>query len=357
LAFLFSASYLKAEVSSSSPYFYVLKQLESLKFGLVALLLTYFIPTKFWFKASLFGLIIAVLLLYMALTETFGIKAMGAYRWVKILDYRFQPSEFSKLALILFLARFLARHGELTKGLSYGFLPSLIFMAFFGFLIILEKDLGGAIVLAILILGMNLVSELKIRYFVIFTVLLGISFWVLVMSQEYRISRIDGWLDPFRDPQGAGYPILHSFYAFARGGIFGVGPGASVEKQFYIPEVHTDYIFSVVGEELGLVGVIFVAGLFLFFTARGFMIAKAATKLSDYYLAIGATLIISIPAFINMGVTLSIWPAKGLPLPFFSYGGSNLFFNLAAVGFLLNIAANSTYEAGKLKEDGHGKHP
>jgi cell division protein FtsW len=238
----------------------------------------------------------------------------------------------------MFMAWSLARCGEMAKDFWYGFMPHLMILVVFGLLIVLEKDLGGAIIIAVLIIALCFLSGLPKIYFVIFTLFLGLCTWYYITSYGYRLDRISGWLDPFADPQGKGYVIIHSFYAFANGGIFGVGPGQSLEKLFFIPEVHTDYVFAVVGEEMGLVGVILVSGLFLGFAYRGFMIGKAATNLYDYYLACGAAMIITLPAFVNIGVALSIWPSKGLALPFFSYGGSNMLVSCMAVGLLINVA-------------------
>ena len=174
-----------------------------------------------------------------------------------------------------------------------------------------------------------------------FFAVLSLSTFYFIHNYGYRLDRISGWLDPYADPQGKGYVIIHSFYAFANGGIFGAGPGQSLEKLFFIPEVHTDYVFAVVGEEMGLVGVVLISGLFLALAVRGFKIATSATTLFDFYLASGASMMIVFPAFVNICVALSILPAKGLALPFFSFGGSNMVASCMAIGLLLNCAKRS----------------
>ncbi|MDR1037428.1 MAG: putative lipid II flippase FtsW [Deltaproteobacteria bacterium] len=341
LAVLLSASYLKAELYQKTPYFYFNSQCSRLAIGAVMAFAAFAVPVRFWmrFAPLIGGLTVGLLLL--PFVPGFQYMAMGASRWIQVAGVSVQPSEFAKVGIVVYMAWSLSNKGELARGFWYGFFTHTLVIAVFAGLIILERDLGGAIVACLIMAGMIFASGLRWRYIALYAGLIAVASWQFVMSYGYRVARIRGWLDPQADPYGAGYVILHSFSAFANGGILGMGPGEGLEKQFFIPEIHTDYIFAVVGEELGFAGVTLVAGLFLFFALRGLYIAKAAPRLPQYYLAVGATLAVAGPAFINMAVALSLVPAKGLALPFFSHGGSNLVSCLVCAGLLLRVAADS----------------
>jgi cell division protein FtsW len=340
MAVLLSASYLKAELYQSSPYYYFNSQMERLVVGLVAGVIAFLVPVRFWMRVGPLAGVWVVLLLILPFIPGFQAKAMGATRWISFMGVSFQPSEFAKCGIVVYMTWSLASKGELARGFWYGFVTHSLVIAVFGGLIILERDLGGAAVVCVIIAGMSFASGLRWAYISLYAGILTLATWQFIAYYSYRMARIRGWLDPWADPSGAGYVILHSFYAFANGGLFGVGPGEGLEKQFFIPEIHTDYIFTVVGEELGFFGVLFVAGLFLAYAFRGLRIARAAPGLPGYYLALGATLAVAVPAFINMGVALSLWPSKGLALPFFSHGGSSLVSSLIMTGLLLRVAAD-----------------
>ncbi|MDR2460893.1 MAG: putative lipid II flippase FtsW [Deltaproteobacteria bacterium] len=344
-ATLLSASYLKGGVSASGDhYFFFHKQAGKLILGAVLMFIIYKLPTSLWMDLWYLVVGLSVLLLIMSFVPIFQITAMGASRWIRVGPVTLQPSEVARIGVVVYMAHSLSRKGELAKEFFYGFTPHLLVLIIFGSLIVLQTDLGGAIIIAGIIMALTLVSGLKKIYLFLFGAVVSGICTFLIYSIGYRVNRIRGWLDPEADPLGVGYPILHSFYAFANGGIFGMGPGQGLEKQLYIPEIHTDYIFAVVGEEFGFFGVIFVSGLFLFLVYRGLMIARAATKLPDFYLAVGATMVVGLPAFVNMGVALSLWPAKGLALPFFSYGGTNLVVSMCAVAILLQVARQGSLD-------------
>jgi cell division protein FtsW len=340
LAVLLSASYLKAELYEDTPYYYLNSQALRLAIGAGLGFAAFMVPVRFWMWAAPAVGALTLGLLLLPFVPGFQYQAMGASRWIQIGGLSVQPSEFAKAGIVVYMAWSLANKGELARGFWYGFFTHTVVIAVFAGLIILERDLGGALVACVIMAGMIFASGLKWRYIALYAGLIAAASWQFVLSYGYRVARIRGWLDPWADPYGAGYVILHSFYAFANGGLFGLGPGEGLEKQFFIPEIHTDYIFAVVGEELGFAGVALVAGLFLAFALRGLFIAKAAPRLPHYYIAIGATLAVAVPAFINMAVALSIVPAKGLALPFFSHGGSSLVSCLVCTGLLLRVAAD-----------------
>ncbi|MDR3153615.1 MAG: FtsW/RodA/SpoVE family cell cycle protein [Deltaproteobacteria bacterium] len=358
LATLLSASYLRAELYESSPYYYFRNQSVRLAIGAFCCLAAFMVPIRLWMRIGPAVGVLTVILLLLPFLPGFQEEAMGATRWAKIIWVKIQPSEFAKAGIVIYMAWSLANKGELARGFWYGFVTHTLVIMVFAGLIVLERDLGGAVVACLIIGGMSFASGLRWSYVSLYAGTVALAAWQFVLAQGYRMARIRGWLDPYADPQGAGYVILHSFYSFANGGIFGAGPGEGLEKQFFIPEIHTDYIFTVVGEELGLLGVLLVAGLFLAYAARGLGIARSAPGLPGYYIAVGATLAVCLPAFINMGVALSLWPAKGLALPFFSHGGSSLVSSLICTGLLLRVAADGWMDqdaAGAGAEAGAGE--
>lgn len=265
----------------------------------------------------------------------------GATRWIGIGPVTFQPSEAAKIAMIIFLSYSLEKKSQNIHRFSVGFLPHIIFMGIVASVILYQKDLGAAATIAAITWLMMFVAGVKLSY------LLGLVFAaapiaaMLVAGTEYRRRRILAFLNPWSDQYGSGFQIIQSFVAFNEGGWFGKGLGQGQQKLFYLPEAHTDFIFSVLGEELGLVGVLLVICLFCFFCYRGLKIALSAPDLFGRYLALGCTLLIGLEAVLNMGVVMGMLPTKGLTLPFISYGGSSLVMSLVAAGVLLNV---STYK-------------
>ncbi|MDR1395599.1 MAG: putative lipid II flippase FtsW, partial [Deltaproteobacteria bacterium] len=319
LVMLLSASYAPGE-AIGNPYFYIFRQLWHAGLGLIVMAVLWKVPYQFWLRMGPLILAVSIFLLILVLVPGFGITSGGATRWLAFASI--QPSELAKLAVVIYMAHFLSKKGELIHTLLHGFLPSFLVLCIFAVLILLEKDLGGALIILVLVMTSLFVAGVRIIYFGFAGLLAIPSVWGMINLFQYRLSRISAWMDPWSDPTKTGYSIIHSFYAFASGGLTGVGPGASTQKLNFLPKVHTDYIFSVVGEELGFIGVAAVAGLFFALCCRGFKIARLAKDLGGFYLAPGLTLVVVLPAFLNMGVALSLWPCKGLPLPFFSYGGS-----------------------------------
>jgi cell division protein FtsW len=345
LVMLFSASYAMGEIDRGDPYYYIYRQLKHAALGVVAMVALWKIPYQFWLRWANLIMALSVLLLIIVLIPGVGVSAGGATRWLPFLSV--QPSELAKLAVVVYVAKSLSQKGELADSFSHGFLPQFFIATIFVLLILWEKDLGGALIVMALVLSLLFVAGLRNIYFIILGAAAIPAVWGLISLFPYRLSRISAWYDPWSDPQNSGYSILHSFYAFANGGATGVGPGAGVQKLGFLPEVHTDYIFSVVGEELGFVGVFAVAFLFLGLCCRGLKIGLNARDLGGFYLAPGLTMVVTLPAFLNMGVALSIWPSKGLPLPFFSYGGSSLFVSCVALGILLNVAGQGRKAAAE----------
>ncbi|MDR0549324.1 MAG: putative lipid II flippase FtsW [Deltaproteobacteria bacterium] len=336
LVMLYSAGYSPGEKIKNDPYYFFNRQAAHSVLGFIVMLILWKIPYQFWLRFSNIIMGLSVLALIAVLIEGVGVTVGGATRWLPFLSI--QPSELAKLAVVIWVAKSLSQKGELVNTFRHGFLPAFLITLVFSILILKEKDLGGALIIVALVMGLLFVAGIKKIYFFIMGAASIPACWFMINLFRYRVSRISGWFDPWSDPQKSGYPILHSFFGFANGGLTGVGPGGSAQKLSFLPEVHTDYIFTVVGEELGFIGVFIVAFLFLLLCARGLKIAKMAKDLGGFFLAPGLIMVVVLPAFLNMGVALSLWPSKGLPLPFFSYGGSSYFISCVAIGILFNIA-------------------
>ncbi len=282
-------------------------------------------------------LLFSILLLVLLFTRL-GVSVKGAQRWLRIGPLNFQPSELAKLAIILYLAEFLSRKRKEIGRFTQGFLPPLIFLAPIVLLILLEPDLGTAILILMLFLIILFVSGVKLSYLASLF-LLGLSiFSFLIYRSPYQKARLLTFLHPWADSQGAGYQITQSLIALGSGGIFGRGLGQSRQKLFFLPEAHTDFIFSIIGEELGILGTLFLLSLFALFIYQGRRIAKNSKDDFGHLLATGITLLIGLEAILHIGVAIGFFPTKGTPLPFVSYGGSALVISLIAVGILLNIS-------------------
>ena len=305
-------------------------------FGIMALLMR--IDLDILRKAVWPVLGLCVLLLVAVLIPGVGKKVGGAARWLKIAGFTFQPAEFAKIALVLFMAHSLARKKERVKSFRYGFLPYMLILSVLLVLLLAQPDLGSALTLSVVVIAMMLVAGTRLSY------LFGIGLtalpflYFMIMNVDYRRRRILAFLDPWEDPSNTGFQIIQSWIAFGSGGAFGQGLGESKQKLFFLPEAHTDFIFSVIGEELGFIGVFVIAAMFMLLVLRGFRTSLNAPNEFGCYLAFGVTLLIGMQALINMAVVLGMVPTKGLALPFLSYGGTSLVTTLAAIGLLLNVS-------------------
>ncbi|TYO96093.1 cell division-specific peptidoglycan biosynthesis regulator FtsW [Geothermobacter ehrlichii] len=284
-------------------------------------------------------LLLCTLLLVVVFIPGVGVRAGGASRWIRLPFFSLQPSELAKLGLVVFMAHSLARKGEKIKTLKVGFLPYMVLLAVLLVLVLAQPDLGGAATMGVVALCLLLVAGSRWRHLFGVVVLALPFLYFLVMNVDYRRRRIMAFLNPWDDPTDTGFQIIQSWIAFGTGGWFGNGLGEGKQKLFFLPEAHTDFIFAVVGEELGFVGVVVTAALFLVLVLRGIRTAVHAPDEFGRYLAFGLTVLIGIEAFTNFAVVLGLLPTKGLALPFLSYGGTNLVCTLMEVGILLNISA------------------
>lgn len=287
---------------------------------------------------SRFFIFLGIVLLLLVLVPKFGVEVGGARRWFRIYKYGFQPAEMVKLGIIIYLADFLSRKAPYINKVLTVLLPLLIVCGTVMGLILLQPDLGTVIVIAALTFILLFSAGVKWPYIFSLAVISLPIFYLLVWNVPYRLNRIKIFLNPWQDPRGAGFQMIQSFLAFGSGGLFGVGLGMSRQKLFYLPEAHTDFIFSIIGEELGFIGTSSVILLFLVLIWQGMRIAFKAEDLFGRFLSLGIISMIALEVIINIGVSIGSLPTKGLTLPFISYGGSALIFHMIAIGILLNIA-------------------
>ena len=338
LVMVLSASQYFAQNKPYEDSFYFLKaQAKNAILGIVVMVLAMNINYQKYRKLVWPALIGAFLLMMLIALTSLGSSAKGAEQWLDLGFVRFQPSEIMKIALVLFLAKSLSERREMLSSFSKGFLPYLALIGVVCVAVALQ-DLGTAMVIAGTAFIMLYCSGTRPAHLMML-VGAGIAFFVfMVMLEPYRMNRLLGFMDPWSDPLGTGYQTIQSLLAIGSGGFTGVGLGAGGAKWLYLPERHTDFIFAVMAEETGLLGGAFLILLFMFFAWRGFNIAMKVQDSFGSLLAAGITIMISLQAFINIGIAVGALPVTGITLPFISYGGTSLVISLAAVGVLLNIS-------------------
>lgn len=338
LLMIYSASAMMAGDRFTSDYYYLKRQVVYLAGGLLVMGLCQRMDYHVLRKLVYPILIGALFLVALSYVPGFKSAASGAARWVKIGFIRFQPSEFAKLAVIVFMAYSLAKKGDRVKLFGVGVLPHLLIVGAVMVAVLGQKDLGAVLVIAAIVGIMMFVGGVRMVHLVSILLLSLPFLYFAVASVGYRRKRILAFLNPWSDRYGSGFQIIQSLVSFHQGGLTGKGLGAGQQKLFYLPEAHTDFIGAVIGEELGLMGVVFVIGLFVLFCCRGFKIAWNAPDLFGRYLALGITSFVAVQAVGNLGVVMGMFPNKGMVLPFISYGGSALVVLMASVGILLNIS-------------------
>jgi len=298
------------------------------------------IPLLFWKKIGPYLLLAGLFLLIMVLVPGIGRKVNGSMRWIGIGPFGLQISEFVKLATVIYMSGYLVRHQEEVRTSFTGFIKPMLLFGLVAILLLLEPDFGATTVIMITILGMMFLAGARLWQFILLVVLVGGALALLAISSPYRLIRLTTFLHPWADQFNTGYQLTQSLIAFGRGGFFGVGLGNSIQKLFYLPEAHTDFLFAVLSEELGIVGQLAVIGLFTCLVAKILSIGRLADSIDNKfaaYLAYGIGLWFGLQAMINIGVNAGILPTKGLTLPFMSYGGSSILLNCIAVAILLRI--------------------
>jgi len=281
---------------------------------------------------------VSLVMLLFVFVPGIGIEANGARRWLRLWPTTFQPSELAKVVTVIFLADYMDKNIHRMREFKYGIaIPAGVILVF-QTIIIMQPDFGAVISLSILTVFLLILGGARLRHIGLLILMSLPAIYILVFSSAYRMKRIMCFTDPWKDPFGCGFQLVQSFIAFGSGSFFGVGLGGSRQKLYFLPEVHTDFIFSIIGEELGLVGVFTVVGVFVWLFIKGIKLAERTDAPFAYFLTIGLTMMIGVQAIINFAVSTGLMPTKGLPLPFISYGGSALLINMAAAGILLNIS-------------------
>lgn len=348
LVMISSASVDVADVRNNNPFHYLIRHGVFVGMGLIAGLIAYQLPISWWQKSG--WLLLSASLVMLLLVLIVGKTVNGSTRWIGLGSINIQPSEVAKLFLVAYLAGYLVRrHGEVTSS-WWGFMKPMLVLCAAAVLLLAEPDFGATVVIGCAFLGMIFLSGVKLGQFaVLIAGSIGMVV-VLILSQPYRLKRLTGYTDPWADQFGAGYQLTQSLIAFGRGEWFGVGLGNSIQKQFYLPEAHTDFVFAIIAEEFGLIGSFVVVILFSVLVYRalaiGFM-AERSGKLFEAFFAYGIALLIGIQAFINLGVNMGLLPTKGLTLPLVSYGGSSLIVSCVCIGVLARIYRDMSGEASE----------
>ena len=341
---VYSASALVALERFQQPYLFVIRQVMWTILGLAALWVAMHVDYRTYRNDTFVWALIGVVMLTLV-GVLFSPPINGARRWFGIGGFGVQPSEFAKIACVFFTALILERRMHRIDELSYSLLPIAIVVAPMVALILLEPDFGTAMALVLIVAAMIFAAGLHYRYLIGTLLVVLPVVYVVLVSAPYRRRRLLAFWDPWADPLGDGFQIIQSLIAVGAGGVFGRGLMAGVQKLFYLPEPHTDFIFAVIGEELGLIGATGTLVCFCLIAWRGLRITMRAHDAFGSFIALGMTTMIVVQAFVNMSVVLGLMPTKGIPLPLVSAGGSSLVVSLLAVGVLLNISQHETVHA------------
>ncbi len=339
IVMVYSTSAILANERFGDPYYFLKRQALFAGIGILLMSLFIFFPYEGFKRLAYPIFLVSILLLMVVLIPGIGYRAGGSMRWIRVGGFSFQPSECAKLGLVIFLAYLLTKKEEKIRSFFFGFLPVVLFSGILIGLILKEPDFGTALFLIILVFILLFISGARVIYLVSAFLIAIPLVYTFLMSAEYRYKRLMGFIRPWEDPKGSSFQIIQSFLSFGSGGLFGQGLGEGRQKLFFLPAPHTDFIFSIIGEELGLIGAMVVVLLFFILAFRGIQIALSLQERFACYLALGVTLMISLQAVINMGVVLGLLPTKGLTLPFISYGGTSLVVNLMGMGILLHLSS------------------
>ena len=338
LVAVYSASSMLAEARFGDHYFYLKRQAVFCLFGILLMIAAKNINYLVYRKLVYVVLGLSVLLLVLLLIPGLGFKVGGAQRWFRFGLISLQPSEAAKLSLAVFMAYSMSKNVDQMSTFFNGLFPHLLVGSIFVALILLQPDLGTAVIIGTWMLILLFIGGVHLGQLV---VLLGLTtpiVFYLISQSTYRLNRWWAFLNPWEDPQGFGFQIIHSFLAFGSGGLFGVGLGNSKQKLFYLPEPHTDFVAAIIAEEAGFIGICILTILFALIVIRGIKIALKAPELFGTYLALAISCMLAVQVIVNMGVVMALLPTKGLTLPFISYGGSSLVVSLLGMGILMNIS-------------------
>jgi cell division protein FtsW len=349
LVMVSSASLHLSERQFGDPWHYTIRQLAFIGLGVGAMLVIGRVPFAFWERMSPTLLIVGIVMLALVLLPVLGREVNGAKRWLNLILFKLQVSELVKLFVIIYLAGYLVRRGDELRASVKGFAKPLALLGVISVLLLLEPDFGATTVIMLTALSMIFLAGVRLWQYGVLASLVAMILAALAFSSPYRVQRLTTFLDPWADPFASGFQLTQALIAIGRGEWFGVGLGAGVQKLFYLPEAHTDFVFSVLAEELGFIGSVLVIGLFVMLVFRAFAIARRAEQVGAHFVAYvvyGIALWIGLQAFINIGVNMGVLPTKGLTLPLMSYGGSSVIVSCAAVALLLR-ADRETRQMGR----------
>jgi cell division protein FtsW len=355
LVMVASASITFADREMGQPFYYAFRQAVFMGIGLavgVALFRVCLVDLE---RMGVLLLVSALTMLLLVLVPGVGVEVNGAARWINAGLFRLQVSEPAKLLFIIYLARYLARHGEEVRSRISGFIKPIGLLAIAALLLLLEPDFGATVVLTATVMGMIFMAGVKLLQFSGLLGGAGLLLASLAVSSPYRMNRLTTFMDPWADPFNSGFQLTQSLIAIGRGEWFGVGLGSSIQKLFYLPEAHTDFVFAVLAEELGLLGVCFIIVLYAVLVWRAFLIAAQAVRAENLfaaYLAYGIGIWFGLQSFINIGVNMGLLPTKGLTLPLMSYGGSSMIVMCAAIALLLRIDFETRCTASSMSASG-----
>jgi len=336
-----SASISVADSKTSTPFYYLYRQLIAASIGLFMAIMIFKIRLVYWEKSGMALLALSFAMVVLVLIPGIGKTVNGSTRWIPVGFLNLQVSEVVKLFLMIYVAGYLVRHGEQVRSSLWGFLKPMIMVGLVCLFLLLEPDFGASVVIMMTVLAMTFLAGVRFTQFLAVITLFGSAAALLVISSPYRLQRLTAFVNPWADPFDSGFQLTQSLIAIGSGGLSGVGLGSSVQKLFYLPEAHTDFLFAVLAEELGLIGVIVIISLYAALVFRAFMIARKAESCGNQfasYLSYGIGIWLGLQAFINIGVNMGVLPTKGLTLPLMSYGGSSLIVVSASIGLLLRIS-------------------
>jgi cell division protein FtsW len=339
IVMVYSSSSISAADKCGTDTYYLKKQIAFAVLGFLMLFLARCIRYQLLKKCVYLILVVSVVSLILVLVPGLGKTIGGATRWLRVGPVSFQPSEFAKLGLVIFLAYSLSRKEDRMKSFSVGFLPHLLITLLMFGLVLKQPDFGTAMLMIMLFLLLVFAGGGRLKHLASFFALAAAGGYLLITATRYRMDRLTAFYDPWKDASDTGFQIIQSFLALGSGGLWGTGLGNGRQKLFYLPEPHTDFIFSILGEELGFIGACFIILLFGLLIYCGIKICLKAPDLFGTYLALGITAFIGLHAAINLGVVMGLLPTKGSTLPFISYGGTSLVINLTSMGILLNIGS------------------
>jgi cell division protein FtsW len=348
LVMVTSASIAVADGQLNDPFYYGKRQLLRLILGATLMWLAYRVPTSIWRKNGMLLMLSSILLLALILIPGVGRTVNGATRWLDLGLFTIQVSEVAKLFLIIYLSGYLVRRSNEVQTGMMGFVKPMIILAVVSGLLLMEPDFGAAAVLLATGLGMMFLGGVRFGHFLGFVSGTLSIMVMLALISPYRLARITSFLDPWADPFNSGFQLTQSLIAIGSGGLFGVGLGGSIQKLFYLPEAHTDFLFAVYAEELGLLGAILLIGVYCWFIARCFSIGRTALMQGlafGAYLVYGVALLVAVQALVNIGVNMGALPTKGLTLPFMSYGGNSILVMSFAIGIVLRVHYENVEQA------------